>query len=83
MTGQEFYEKRCEETNWASDNLCDPPTDPRKAMHILIDHFLGEDWYVTMPESDDQIITVAVYEILNKYPKRRFSTFLKKIFKRR
>ena len=38
MTGEEFYRKRMEETNWDPDNLCDPPTDPRKAVHILIDH---------------------------------------------
>ena len=81
MTGEEFYRKRMDETNWDPDNLCDPPTDPRKAVHILIDHFLGEDWYVVMPECDDQVITVAVAEILNKYPKNRFSAFVKKIWK--
>ena len=78
MTGEEFYRKRMDETNWPKDNLCDPPTDPRKAVHILIDHFLGEDWYVAMPENDDQVITVAVAEILNKYPKNCFSAFVKK-----
>lgn len=50
-------------------------------MHLLIDHFLGEDWYVTMPENDDQVITVAVADILDKYPKNRFSTFIKKVWK--
>lgn len=34
-----------------------------------------------MPEGDDQVITVAVAEILNKYPKNRFSAFVKKIWK--
>lgn len=81
MTGEEFYRKRMEETNWPMDDLCDPPTDQRMAIHILIDHFLGEDWYVVMPEHDDQVITVAVAEILNKYPKNRFSSFVKKIWK--
>ena len=42
MTGEEFYRKRMDETNWPRKDLCDPPTDPRTAMHILIDHFLGE-----------------------------------------
>ena len=69
MTGEEFYGKRMDETNWDPDNLCDPPTDP------------SEDWYVVMPESDDQVITVAVAEILDKYPKNRFSAFVKKIWK--
>ena len=81
MTGEEFYRKRMDEMNWSRDDLCDPPTNPRMAIHILIDHFLGEDWCVAMPEGDDQVITVAVAEILNKYPKNRFSTFVKKIWK--
>lgn len=81
MTGEEFYRKRMDETKWPKNDLCDPPTDPRIAMHILIDHFLGEDWCVAMPEGDDQVITVAVAEILNKYPKNRFSAFVKKIWK--
>ena len=81
MTGEEFYRKRMDETNWPRKDLCDPPTDPRTAMHILIDHFLGEDLYVAMPESDDKIITVAVAEILDKYPKNRFSAVVKKICK--
>lgn len=81
MTGEEFYRKRMDETNWPKDNLCDPPTNPRMAIHILMDHFLGEGWYITMPENDDNVITAAVAEILNKYPKNRFSTFVKKIWK--
>ena len=48
---------------------------------FLLIIFLGEDWYVAMPEGDDQVITVAVAEILNKYPKNRFSAFVKKIWK--
>lgn len=44
MTGEEFYRKRMNETNWPKNDLCDPPTDPRMAIHILIDHFLGKDW---------------------------------------
>ena len=81
MTGEEFYRKRMDETKWPEDDLCDPPTDPRMAIHILIDHLLGEDWYVAMPEGDDQVITVAVAEILSKYPKNRFSAFVKKTCK--
>ena len=83
MTGEEFYRKRMDETKWPEDDLCDPPTDPRMAIHILIDHLLGEDWYVAMPESDDQVITVAVAEILNKYPKlseKTSESFLGRIY---
>lgn len=81
MTGEEFYRKRMDETNWPKDNLCDPPTNPRMAIHILIDHFLGEDWCVAMPEGDDQVITVAVAEILNKYPKNRLRKYCMMLLK--
>lgn len=81
MTGEEFYRKRMDETNWPKNDLCDPPIDPRMAIHILIDHLLGEDWCVAMSERDDQVITAAVAVILNKYPKNRFSAFVKKIWK--
>lgn len=69
--GDIFYKSRMKVENWPDFDLCDPPTDPRTAIHALIDHFLGKDWYVTMPESDDQVITAAVAEIMNKYPKPR------------
>lgn len=65
--GEIFYRNRMEAENWPDFDLCDPPTDPRTAIHTLIDHFLGKDWYVVMPESDDQAITVAVAEIMNMY----------------
>lgn len=42
MTGEEFYRKRMNETNWPKNDLCDPPTDPRTAIHILIDHYSRE-----------------------------------------
>jgi hypothetical protein len=69
MTAQEFYESRVKATNWSDDNLCSPPTDPRQAVHILIDQFLGEDWYSNTPQNDDQCITEAVYYILKKHPR--------------
>lgn len=66
-----FYENAITRENWPEDDLCDPPTEPRKAIHILIDELLGEDWYVAMPESDDQIITIAVYQIIREYVDER------------
>lgn len=62
-----FYKKAMEKENWSEDNLCDPPTEPREAVHILINELLGEDWYVVMPENDDQVITNAIYTIIRKY----------------
>ena len=70
MTGDEFYKEALEREGWPEDDLCDPPTDPRLAVHVLIDHFLGKDWYVVMPENDDQVITAAVADILDKHQKK-------------
>lgn len=43
-------------------------TDAQEALNILIKHFLGEDWYVVDPLSVSQVNSVAVLEILQKYP---------------
>lgn len=51
--------------------LCAPPLDSQKALNILIEHFLGDDWYVVMPISQQQVNTEAVYEILRKFPKKK------------
>lgn len=66
MKANDFYSMMIKAHDWPKDELCDPPTDPREACHILIDSLLGPTWYVTMPESDDQVITAAVYDILKK-----------------
>ena len=46
--------------------LCPPPIEAQEALNILIEHFLGEDWYVVMPVSTEQVNAEAVYEILRK-----------------
>lgn len=69
MTGDEFYQEVVERENWPKNSLCDPPTDPRYAIHVLIEQLLGKNWHVVMPEHDDQIITAAVADILDKYPR--------------
>jgi hypothetical protein len=50
--------------------MCSPPLEAKKALKILQDHFLGEDWYVTMPISGEQVNSEAVYAILEQYPRR-------------
>lgn len=50
-------------------NLCDPPLDAQSAINFLCNYLLGEDWYVVMPESTQQVNSVIVYEILQKYSK--------------
>lgn len=49
--------------------LCDPPLDAQKALQFLTDYLLGENWYVAMSESTEQVNSVIVWEILNKYSK--------------
>lgn len=52
--------------------LCDPPMDAQKAIKFLKDYLLGEDWYVAMSESTEQVNTAIVFDILRKYsPKFR------------
>lgn len=78
-----FYRKAMERENWNEDNLCDPPTEPREAIHVLIEELLGENWYVVMPENGDQVITNAVYAIIKKYvdePKRENDTWMIIVF---
>jgi hypothetical protein len=49
--------------------LCPPPVKADKGLDVLIEHFLGKDWYVTMPISKEQIYTEAIYTILKKHQK--------------
>ena len=49
--------------------LCDPPLSAQSALQFLKDYLLGENWYVVMPENTEQINSVIVWEILNKYSK--------------
>lgn len=52
--------------------LCPPPIKAEKGLDVLIKHFLGDDWYVTMPLSTEQ-----VYAILEKTQKK---TILQRLF---
>ncbi len=51
--------------------LCPPPTEAQAGLSILIKHFLGENWYVMMPLSPEQVNTEAIYDILRMFPPRR------------
>lgn len=46
-------------------------TDAQEGLNILIKHFLGDDWYVVDPLPNCQVNTLAIYEILQKYPKKQ------------
>ena len=41
--------------------------EAQKALNILIEHFLGPDWYVVDPLGPKQVNAIAVDEILKKY----------------
>lgn len=43
--------------------LCSPPMKAQVALNELCRYFLGENWYSTMPESQEQINTEIVCEI--------------------
>ena len=67
MTPQEF-EKQLYENAKEDYGICPPPTTDRDGLRILINHFLGENWYVVMPLGHEQVNSEAIYEILQKYP---------------
>jgi hypothetical protein len=50
--------------------MCPPPINAQDGLNILINHFLGEDWYVTMPISQEQVNTEAIYTILKNNPRK-------------
>lgn len=80
MTTQEFEDFLEKEimTKKDKNNIFAPPIEPQIALNILIEHFLGEDWYAPNPVGVKQVNTEAVYEILSKYPRKK--PFWKRIF---
>jgi len=76
MEPEEFIENLKKEDDF-DYGLCAPPIKADKGIDILIKHFLGDDWYVTMPVSTEQVYTEAIYAILEKHQKK---TILQRIF---
>lgn len=70
MTPERFFEE-AKKKDGHDYGMLPPPTTAKDALNVLINHFLGENWYVEMPMGVEQIYTEAVYEILEKYPERR------------
>lgn len=79
MTPQEFGEIVNKESD-IDYGLCPPPITAERGLDILIDHFLGKDWYVVMSMSKEQVYTEAIYEILERTQKRQ--SFFKRLFGR-
>lgn len=57
--------------------LMPPPITAERGLNILIDHFLGKDWYVVDAVGTEQVYTEAIYAILEKTQKR---SFFKRLF---
>ncbi len=82
MEVKDFLKIVDEHNNGKSYGLCPQPFPSDKGLGVLIEHFLGEDWYVATPLGSEQVYTEAICCILEKYPRRksifiRFVEFLK------
>lgn len=51
------------------DNIYCSGITEREFVHFIIKYLLGEDWYIVDPLGHNQIIQIALEEILNKYSK--------------
>lgn len=70
MDSEEFKKTMLEKSN-KEYGLCPPPINAQDGLNILIEYFLGEDWFVTIPLCQEQVNTEAIYEILRKYPQKK------------
>mgnify|MGYP001451354908 CR=1 FL=1 len=57
-------------TNGKDYGMCPPPMKAQTALNELCRYFLGENWYVALPLSQEQVNTEIVYEIESKYKSR-------------
>jgi hypothetical protein len=69
MLAEDFVKERYEKEGWKGYGH--PPTESKEAIQILMNHFLGENYYVDTSESFDQVTTAAVYAILKRYPQKK------------
>ena len=76
MTPQKFLDEVYAKSE-IDYGLALPPTTSRDALEVLTNHFLGEDWYTTMPMCDEQVITEIVVSILEK---TQPNNFLQRLF---
>lgn len=50
--------------------ILSPPTDAQEAMNLLIEFFLGKNWYVAYSCGAEQVNTEALFAIMT-HPKNR------------
>jgi hypothetical protein len=69
MKPEDFINNLRKENNF-DYGLCPPPIKAEKGLDILIKHFLGDNWYTSMPLSTEQVYTEAIYTIIEKHQKK-------------
>ena len=52
---------------YESENIYPEPMTDREFVQIMLDYFLGENYYVADPISHKQVNTVVACEIISKY----------------
>ena len=72
MKTEEFLKIVDEHNEGKSYGLCPQPFPADKGLDILIEHFLGKDWYTTLSMSSEQVYTEAIAEILDKTQPKSF-----------
>ena len=78
MKTEEFLKIVDEHNEGKSYGICTQPYPADKCINILIEHFLGKDWYTTLPMGSEQVYTEAICDILDKTQKRK--SFLSRLF---
>ena len=78
MKTEEFLKIVDEHNEGKSYGFCSQPFPADKGSDILIEHFLGKDWYVTLSMSSEQVYTEAICDILDKTQKRK--SFIIRLF---
>ncbi len=73
MTPEEFTNKLYNSEDKDYYGIFPPPIDAQEGLDILIEHFLGKDWYANASMCTAQVNSEAIYEILCKYPEKQCS----------
>jgi hypothetical protein len=71
MKPNEFIDKINKDSKF-DYGIFSPPTKAQDGLNILIEHFLGKEWYTVNPISQEQVNTEVIYDILRLYPKTKF-----------
>jgi hypothetical protein len=56
--------------NWKDDDFFPPELEHTKAINMLVDYLLGEDWYFVPPVNAKQGNVYILHAILMKYSRK-------------